>query len=85
MYQPNPIWTQNEDWISKDNTNIGFDLNGRFEELLKYCQENGHMISDEKECVVAYRKELKNHSLSEIKGLIDDIERTGFKYSVREY
>ncbi|WP_176719900.1 hypothetical protein [Desulfuribacillus alkaliarsenatis] len=31
MYQPNPIWTQNENWISKDTSRIGFDLNGRFE------------------------------------------------------
>jgi hypothetical protein len=56
MFQPNSFLTQNENWISKDNTNIGFDLNGRFKELLKYGQDNGHMISEEKECVVAFRK-----------------------------
>lgn len=56
MFQPNPFLTQNKNWISKDNTNIGFDLNGRFKELLKYGQDNCHMISEEKECVVAFRK-----------------------------
>lgn len=85
MYQPNPIWTQNEEWISEDNTNIGFDLDGRFKELLDYCQKNSHVISDDKECVIAFRKELKNSSSAEIEGLISDIVKNGFKYQIVEY
>lgn len=85
MYQPNPIWTQNEEWISDDNTKIGFNLAGRFTELLDYCQANDHIISEEKECVIAYRKELKNNSSVEIQGLINDIEKNGFRYQTVEY
>lgn len=85
MYQPNPIWTQNEKWIKQNNTDIGYNLEGRFKELLDYCQNNGHTLSSEKECVVIYRKELKKHSGAEIQGLIRDIEENGYKCQKVEY
>lgn len=33
VYQPNPIWEFKGEWITADNTNVYFDLNGRFGEL----------------------------------------------------
>lgn len=84
MYQPCPIWTQNEEWI-EDNTKIVLDMSGRFKALLDYCQNNGHELSNEKECVVAYRKEMAKYSPTEIQGLIRDIVDNGFKYILMEY
>lgn len=84
VYQPNPIWEFKGEWITDDNTNVYFDLNGRFGELIDYCHKNGFCY-ESKECVVAYRKESKNISHVDIQGLINDIERNGFMYKVVEY
>lgn len=85
VYQPNPIWEHKGEWITDDNMNVYFDLKGRFKELLDYCQRNDHLISEVKECVIAYRKELKNDSSVDMQGLINDIVKNGFKYQVVEY
>jgi hypothetical protein len=84
MYQPCPIWTQNEEWI-EDNTKIGFGMKGRFKDLLDYCQNNGHVLSDEKECVVLCRKEMAKNSHNEVQELIRDIANNGYKYTAMEY
>lgn len=84
MYQPCPIWTQNEEWI-EDNTKIGFGMKGRFKALLDYCQNNGHVLSDENECVVLCRKEMAKNSYNEVQKLIRDIADNGYKYTLLEY
>lgn len=85
MYQPNPIWTQNEEWLQGDNTHIGFEMNGRFKELLEHCKRLNHILSDEKECVVLIRKEIIFNPDLHIKELVGDIEDNGYTVRVMTY
>lgn len=85
MYQPNPIWTQNEEALQEDNTHIGFNMEGRFKELLSHCKRLGYQLAEAKECVVAYREEIEAYCCSGIEGLLKDIKENGYMFKIVKY
>lgn len=85
MYMPNPIWTENEKPLQEDNTHIGFDMKGRFAEILAHCDRSNHVVDKEKECVILLRKENYKFMTEDVNMLLKDIEDCSFKYTLLTY
>lgn len=88
MYLPCPMWTENERELPIKRDPEVFSLKGQFKELLDYCKNNGHGVSEKNECIIMYRKEVRpefTHYAVDIKGLFNDIEANGFTYQIIEY
>ncbi|MHC1682912.1 MAG: hypothetical protein AB6733_08190 [Clostridiaceae bacterium] len=85
MFEPNPIWTQNGEWLQEDNTHIGFEMKERFSELLCHCTNLNLNLASNKEYVLLVREDIRNYLVAYVKDLCLDIERNDYKSKVLYY